>query len=327
MEYPLISVIVPVYKVEAYLDACVQSIVDQTYKNLEIILVDDGSPDQCPQMCDGWAKKDPRIMVIHKKNGGASTARNAALDIARGEYVGFIDSDDYIAENMYEELLQAIKSSGKGIACCSALAVSENGKVLSKKSVPDKRVMDIDQALDAIFYLQADVSVWSKLYDRTIFEHLRFPEGETNEDFPVTVPSVVKAQGMVHVQQYLYYYRQRGGSVTTTGHNSEKKSLLLYHNLQLMKKQLMDFEIVHRRSFRFFSAQYAFYRGLAVEKTYPDLSDKLKKDSFKYRKIMQENMLVFLFSRHSSVKDKFLYLLVLTRLLRPIYKVCYKNHL
>ena len=104
MKNELITIIVPVYKVEKYLDRCVQSIVDQTYTNLEIILVDDGSPDNCPKMCDEWAKKDKRIKVIHKQNGGLSDARNAGLEKAKGKYVGFVDSDDYVAPNCFKIL-------------------------------------------------------------------------------------------------------------------------------------------------------------------------------------------------------------------------------
>ena len=102
---PLISVIVPIYNVEKYLDRCVDSIINQTYKNLEIILVDDGSPDNCPQMCDDYAKKDSRIKVVHKENGGLSDARNVGMEVATGEYVSFIDSDDYISLDCYETVL------------------------------------------------------------------------------------------------------------------------------------------------------------------------------------------------------------------------------
>ena len=141
MEKPLISIIVPVYQMEAYLDECVQSMINQTYQNLEIILVDDGSKDQSPAICDAWAEKDSRIKVIHKPNGGASSARNAGLDIATGDYIGFMDSDDIIAEDMYEILLEALKSSNVGIAACSPQITSEDGRLLSKRSIPAKREM------------------------------------------------------------------------------------------------------------------------------------------------------------------------------------------
>ena len=120
---PLISVIVPVYKVEKYLDECVQSIINQTYRNLEIILVDDGSPDLCPAICDKYAEIDKRVVVIHKQNGGFCSARNAALTIAKGDYIGFVDSDDFIANTMYEELLSACQDNNVGLAYSNYFSV------------------------------------------------------------------------------------------------------------------------------------------------------------------------------------------------------------
>ena len=123
---PLISVIVPIYNVEKYLDRCVGSIINQTYKNLEIILVDDGSPDNCPQMCDDYAKKDSRIKVVHKENGGLSDARNAGMKVATGEYVSFIDSDDYISLDFYETLLETIVDNDSDIVECSVVKFYED---------------------------------------------------------------------------------------------------------------------------------------------------------------------------------------------------------
>ena len=124
----LISVIVPIYNVEKYLDRCVESIINQTYKNLEIILVDDGSPDNCTQMCDDYAKKDSRIRVVHKENGGLSDARNAGMEVATGEYVSFIDSDDYISLDFYETLFQTMIDNDSDIVECSVVKFYENGK-------------------------------------------------------------------------------------------------------------------------------------------------------------------------------------------------------
>ena len=118
----LISVIIPIYNVEAYLDECIASVIAQTYSNLEIILVDDGSPDNCPQMCDEWAAKDSRIRVIHKENGGLSDARNAGIDIATGEYIAFVDSDDWIEPEMYEIMLAALKNENADICACNILS-------------------------------------------------------------------------------------------------------------------------------------------------------------------------------------------------------------
>ena len=126
--YSLLSVIVPIYNVEDYLNRCVDSIINQTYKNLEIILVDDGSPDNCPQMCDDYAKKDSRIRVVHKENGGLSDARNAGMKVATGEYVSFIDSDDYISLDFYETLFQTMVDNDSDIVECSVVKFYENEK-------------------------------------------------------------------------------------------------------------------------------------------------------------------------------------------------------
>ena len=129
MEEELISIIVPVYKVEKYLDKCINSIVSQTYKNLEVILVDDGSPDSCGKMCDEWTKKDTRIKVIHKENGGLSDARNFGLDCAKGKYIQFVDSDDYIEKDMIEFLYKNLKENNADISICSNYMVDEENVI------------------------------------------------------------------------------------------------------------------------------------------------------------------------------------------------------
>ena len=139
MNKPLISVIVPVYKVERYLDECVESIVNQTYHNLEIVLVDDGSPDNCPQMCDDWAKKDERIRVIHKENGGVSSARNAGLDICTGDYISFIDSDDWIPSNFEEEMLAKAEKLSLDVVIANIRRMKENGiEEIGYLDIPNK---------------------------------------------------------------------------------------------------------------------------------------------------------------------------------------------
>ena len=126
-EKPLLSIIVPVYKVENYLQKCIDSILAQTFTDFELILVEDGSPDGCPALCDAAAAKDARIRVLHQKNGGLSAARNAGLDVARGEWIGFVDSDDYIAPEMYETLYKAVQSTGADLALCDYAEVDEAG--------------------------------------------------------------------------------------------------------------------------------------------------------------------------------------------------------
>ncbi len=209
----LISVIVPVYKVEAYLDQCVQSIVAQTYKNLEIILVDDGSPDNCPAMCDAWAQKDSRIKVIHKENGGLSDARNAGLAIATGDYIGFVDSDDYIDSTMYESLMTHLADTGSDIAACGVQMVWEDGKT-AMLTCPGCAVLDNAQAMEAIVcesWLKQPV--WYKLYKRSVVEGIRFEKGKCHEDVFWSYQPIARANRICVFDTPLYFYRQRSGSI------------------------------------------------------------------------------------------------------------------
>ena len=165
----LISIIVPVYKVEKYLKRCVKSIVNQTYKNLEIILIEDGSPDQCPYMCEEWSKRDPRIKVIHKQNGGLSDARNEGLKISTGEFIGFVDSDDWIAPEMYERLLNAIIADQSDIAQCNVKMVWENNLHSRILLQPNKCVLKRDEAqLELLNESKLKQPVWNKLYRKNI---------------------------------------------------------------------------------------------------------------------------------------------------------------
>ena len=166
-EQPLISVIVPVYKVEAYLDPCVESIVNQTYRNLEIILVDDGSPDRCPEMCDAWAAKDSRIKVVHKKNGGASDARNAGLDVFLGDYVTFIDADDLVASDMVEVLFKGCVDNGADVSMCALQNFSENAPCLDGRNSSAEKILSGEFVCTQFFCCYGPNPV-SKLFKRSV---------------------------------------------------------------------------------------------------------------------------------------------------------------
>ena len=221
MTQPLISVIVPVYKVEKYLNKCVESIVNQTYKNLEIILVDDGSPDKCPEICDEWADKDSRIRVIHKKNGGLSSARNAGLDTMTGTLVGFIDSDDYILPEMYEKLYNAMIENNADLSICSYSRVDENDNPIPYKNKMKEsiKVVSRDEALSSFITspFAAEYGVlWSKLYKSEIFNGLRFPNVNGHED-TATIHRVIGAcNKIVLLNQVLYVYRKNSEGLTGT---------------------------------------------------------------------------------------------------------------
>lgn len=219
----LISIIVPIYKVQNYLDECIKSIVYQTFSNIEVILIDDGSPDDCPQMCDAWAKKDDRIKVVHKENGGLSSARNAGLDIAKGDYVFFVDSDDFISrdalQNLYDRIIE-----DKTIGVVSGLIYRyQNGKTSNFKEewfLTREKIIPPSKFLLETMSQKTSYTVWNKLYCRELIGTLRFREGRNNEDtlfmYDLSKNIVAKNMFMVEIPQYVYYYRYRNNSICTT---------------------------------------------------------------------------------------------------------------
>lgn len=222
---PLISVIVPIYKAEQYLDKCVQSIVDQTYRNLEILLVDDGSPDSCPMLCDSWASKDSRIKVIHKKNEGQEVARNIGLDSATGSFIAFVDSDDWIASDMYEYLYSNLVNANADISACQATLVYPDGKYRhTQEFSPRLRQGD---AAHALILVSTDVMghvVWDKLYKAELFTKIRFPDVPRDGDMFVTYRILDNINQFVFAPQPKYYYRQHDDSLA----HSDKPVVALY---------------------------------------------------------------------------------------------------
>lgn len=211
-----ISIIVPVYKVEAYLSECIESIIHQTYHNLEIILVDDGSPDKCGEICDQYAKKDERIRVIHKKNEGVARARNDGIELASGDYISFIDSDDWIAENAYEILYQGLKQFDADCAVGKCVTVVDKNGVLIPKKGKDSPVR-CETAPEAVKHvLLVGSAVWNRLFKREVFRHIRFPVGRINDDEVVALHAYAECKRIVFLDQDTYYYRIRENSVTTS---------------------------------------------------------------------------------------------------------------
>lgn len=206
---PLISVIVPVYGVENYLNQCVQSIVDQTYRNLEIILVDDGSPDNCGAMCDAWAEKDSRIRVIHQANAGAGAARNAALDVATGEIISMIDSDDYISRNMYSHLASLMKDD-VDIAECQLVYTHSDAAELDDGVQCETAVFSMEEAFcmhirDTLFRQTPP----NKLYRSSVIRDVRFPVGNLIDDEFFTYRVIARARKLASSSACMYAYRQQ----------------------------------------------------------------------------------------------------------------------
>ena len=211
---PLISVVVPVYNVEQYLEKCINSILHQTYEHLEIILVDDGSPDNCGAICDSYSSLDQRIKVIHKRNGGLSDARNTGLDTASGELIAFIDSDDTIMPDMVENLYHRIETDRSDMAFCGYKQVSQNGAILSEVFLPDN-VLTGFEALKVSYENQGVLFTiaWNKLYKKHLFHGIRFPVGKYHEDEFTTYKIIDRCVKISIVREALYVYFQRDNSI------------------------------------------------------------------------------------------------------------------
>ena len=213
MDLPIISIIVPVYNVEKYLKQCVDSILAQTFSDIEIILVDDGSPDECPKICDEYQKKDARVRVIHKSNGGLSDARNAGIKAAKGEYIGFVDSDDYIAPDMYEKLYKMMNDTGADMAVCQAVIVTDDSSAQYTDS-DEIKLLDKDEALYRMICKRLfTVNSWNKLYKKNLFNNIMFPVNMLYEDLATTYKLIDKCKTVVYSPMKKYAYRQRAGSI------------------------------------------------------------------------------------------------------------------
>lgn len=217
MEKDLISIIVPVYNVERYVQRCVTSIIDQSYKNLQIILVDDGSTDGSGRECDELALIDERIEVIHKKNGGLSDARNVGIDCAKGAFIGFVDSDDYIEGDMYEVLYKAVIQSEADFASCGYYEEYID-KVEIKRCCSEVKVLDRTNAYAELFSREGSLgcSSWTKLFKRRLFDHIRYKKGLQSEDLELIYRIIDESNLITCINVAKYHYVHRENSITTS---------------------------------------------------------------------------------------------------------------
>jgi len=214
---PLISIIVPVYKVEAYLARCVESLLIQTYRNLEILLVDDGSSDNCPAICDEYAKRDARVRVFHQANAGLSGARNTGIDAARGEYLAFVDSDDYVAKDFIRTLYELLRDTDSAISQCRFSYVQ--GESLNSGKSRDYRIYRGESLMEQLYGPEEEatcfVVAWNKLYRRELFGQIRYPAGRIHEDEATTYRLFHAGKKLVFTERALYgYYTDNRGSIT-----------------------------------------------------------------------------------------------------------------
>lgn len=289
MNEDLISIVVPVYNVEKYLEECVNSIFKQTYKNLEIILVDDGSKDSSSTMCDELAKKDYRVKVIHKENGGLSDARNVGIENSTGKYIQFVDSDDFIEENMVEILYKDILENKADVAMCSHYIYKDGEKTTDatyKKEIFNK----IEVLQEILLDEKVRSYAWNKLFKKSLFDEIRFPKGKVFEDIYTISPILKKSEKVVLNDIPLYYYRQREGSIL---HNQTNELRLEYIKAALKVNKDIEKDFPELKQF------CAYNIAHITIKTYNDIGFFYMKDLF------ENNIVKDLYEQTKNIfKDK-----------------------
>lgn len=227
---PLVSIIIPVYKVENYLHRCVDSVIKQTYDNLEIILVDDGSPDNCPAICDEYSQIDNRIKVIHKSNGGLSDARNCGMKAATGEYLVFVDSDDYISHDLIQKMMHEVHTQKADVICCGVNIVDTEGYIYDNRKCNNSFIASGEELTKSLIKDEYPYNfAWGKLYKKELLNGIEFPIGRLYEDIATVYLIMAKAAKAYCMSECLYYYeRGREGNITSEL-NSGKAAKSYYH--------------------------------------------------------------------------------------------------
>lgn len=326
MDNQLISIIVPVYKVEPYLRKCVDSILAQTYRNLEIILVDDGSPDNCGAICDEYAGKDSRVKVIHKENGGLSDARNAGMEIMSGKYVAFVDSDDWIEPQMYQRLLELMEHYEAEMAFAGvADEVLQDGAVHTVKTSNYGNTPFAEDKIAAMRrYFLGSWAAWDKLYRADLFDGIWYPVGEINEDEAIVLLLLDRCNKVCYTNELFYYYVRRiDGTSITTSSFSEKKMVWVKHcrdNLAFIREkypQLEEYAVTRYRG----SLMWALREMALSENSFPNSYAEVRAQ-------LKEYHTVFL---HTPFKNKteqlrFLFMtLIPFPLLKKVLKFRHRN--
>lgn len=300
----LISVIVPVYNVEQYLPRCIDSLLAQTYRNLEVILVNDGSKDNSGSICDEYAGKDTRIRVIHKENAGLSSARNAGIDVASGEYLTFVDSDDWIEPDAYEHMLGLAREYDVKLVCAGRYDVDEETGTRQQGLCPPRQeVVSAVEIVRRIFVWEnMDSGACDKLYHHSLFRQIRFPLGKIVEDVPIMYLIVLDAGRVAMYDRPIYNYFHRQGSITTarvsekTFHFSEHTSVI-YPFIREHYPQIEP-------EARYFRVRSLVYSVISVELADAQTQNKFKVQHDQCRKALRRHILFILTSRLFGTKER-----------------------
>ncbi len=308
-----ISITVPIYNAEKYLEKCVDSIIAQTYKDVEIILVNDGSVDSSGAICDEYSKRDSRIKVIHKENGGLSSARNAGLDVASGEYVSFVDSDDWIENDMIETLYNACASNGAEIACGGRYDVYPKSTIVGL--CPQKtECITVQEMIKKLFAsTECDCSVCDKLFKRSLFNEIRFPLGQINEDEAIFYNLLTNVNQVSMVNKPLYNYFHRASSISTSDF-TERKLVYLDNAIKIKTFVQEKYPELQYEAESFYATKIFWFLTMIDE------SSKGARKKFKtiFKEKLKELSKI---KRYLSKVNKIKYYLLRTRTYRPIKKL------
>ena len=320
--YALISVIVPVYNVETYLPRCVDSILAQTYENLEIILVDDGAKDHSGKICNEYAAKDSRIRVIHKPNGGLSSARNEGIEAATGEYLAFVDSDDWIEPDAYEHMLGLMEKYDAKLVCAGRYDVDgATGEKTIGLCPPKEECITAEEMVGRIFlWDNCDSSACDKLYHRSLLEGFRYPQGKVCEDVPVTYKIVLQAERVVMCNKPIYNYYHRPDSITTAS-ISEKTFHLSQHTAVIYPYIKENYPNIEPQAC-YFRVRSLSHILLLLDQAEEEVRNKFGEQYRNVRKELRKHTGFILKSPYFEKKERITNLLLvlgLYRRLRPLF--------
>ena len=319
----LLSVIIPVYNVEEYLAKCVDSILNQTYRNLEVILVNDGSTDGSGAICDTYLPKDARVKVIHKENGGLSSARNAGMDAAKGEYISFIDSDDWIEADSYEHLLGLMEKYQVKLVCGGNWDVDGATGEKTLGICPQKEEYVTGEEFVGKMFLWdgCDSSVCDKVFHRSLLENFRFPEGQVSEDVAITYKIVLGAERAVLSAYPFYNYYHRVGSISRAVEITDKFFHFSRHTANIYNDILEHHPSVEPQA-RYLRVKSLSHILLNLEQAEEEVRTKFAEEYRFARKELKKHTVFILKTPYFGKKEKITDLLLnlgLYRTLRPIF--------
>ena len=321
----LLSVIIPVYNVEEYLAKCVESILNQTYSNLEVILVNDGSKDGSGSICDVYAQKDPRVRVIHKENGGLSSARNAGMDAATGEYITFVDSDDWLEADGYAHLMGLMERYGVKLVCGGNYDVDGGTGEKTLGICPGKEeVVTAEEFVGRMFMWQGcDSSACDKIYHRSLLENFRYPEGRVCEDVAVTYKIVLGTDRVVFSDRPFYNYYHRPGSITiSTAEEISDKTFHFSQHTEVIYSYIREHYPAIEPQARYIRVKSLSHILLLLEQADEDVRTKFAQEYRHARKELRKHTGFILKCAHLGKKEKITDLLLnlnLYRTLRPVF--------